>query len=131
MREGGGVNVNIRIFWGTGSMVVDADAILDELTMTAFKKWCRLFIRYGELADHPTLIAYCKEKMRKQKEIVQVFEGEIKEFQGKIDGTIPTVLAKKYLREEIRLKQRHLNGATQNLTRLEKKYTYLKEVLNL
>ena len=127
----GGDNVNIRIFWGTGSMVVDVDAILDELTMTAFKKWCRLFIRYGEPADHPTMIAYCKEKMRKQKEIVQGFEGEIREFQGKIDGTIPTVLAKKHLREEIRLKQRHLNGATQNLTRLEKKYTYLKEVLNL
>lgn len=127
----GGDNVNMRIFWGTGQMVVDADAILDEMTLTNFKKWCKLFIRHGEPSGHAALVAYCAEKMQEQKEIVRGFEGEIREFQGKLDGAIPTFMTKKHWRAEIRLKERHRNGAARKLAQLEKKYIYMKEVLNL
>lgn len=123
--------MNIRIFWGTGYMVVDADVLLEELTLASFKKWCKLFCRFGNEADYPAVASFCAEKIEAQKKNVEVFDGEISELQGKLDGTIPTVLAKKYLREQIRLKQRHRSGAAQKLTRLEKKYACLIDALGI
>lgn len=121
----------VKINWGTGGMSVDAEGILYNMTLRDFKKWCKLLAQFGEEDAKQDMLAACQKEIQFHQDDKQCIESDIRDFQGKLDGSIPTQLAPKYLQEQIRLKQRHLNGATQDLTRLEKKYTYLKEVLHL
>lgn len=123
--------MRIQIRWGTGQMVTDADVMVEGMTLAQFKKWCKLFRLYGEENDQAAMIAFFQDKIQNLKGTVKQFDSEIAEYQGKIDGTIPSQLAKKYCREQIRLLSRHKNGAASTLKRVEGKYSVLKEVLKL
>lgn len=123
--------MNITIRWGSGWMTVDAVRILYDMPLRDFKKWCKMLAQFGEEADKDDIIKACQQEIQFRQDERQSFESDMGQLQGKIDGTIPTVMAKKYLREQLRLVERHRNGAARKLTSLEKKYSCLKDVLRL
>ena len=121
----------IKMNWGTGGMSVDAEGILYNMTLRDFKKWCKLLAQFGEEDAKQDMLAVCQKEIQLRQDEKQGMESSIRDFQGKLDGSIPTQLAPKYLREQIRLLTRHYNGSARNLSSLEKKFTCLKEVLHL
>lgn len=46
----------IRFSWGTGSICVDPEVLIREMTMANYRKWLKLFIRYGDREDHIRMI---------------------------------------------------------------------------
>lgn len=123
--------MNIAIRWGSGWMTVDAVRILYDMPLRDFKKWCKMLAQFGEEADKDGIVKSCRGEIQIRQDERQSFESDMQQLQGKIDGTIPTVMAKKYLREQLRLVERHRNGAARKLTSLEEKYSCLKDVLRL
>ena len=123
--------MNITIRWGSGWMTVDAVRILYDMPLRDFKKWCKMLAQFGEEADKDGIVKSCRGEIQIRQDERQSFESDMQQLQGKIDGTIPTVMAKKYLRKQLRLVERHRNGAARKLTSLEEKYSCLKDVLRL
>ena len=121
----------IEINWGTGGMSVDAAGILYNMALRDFKKWCKLLAQFGEEDTKWEMLAACQKEIQFRQGEKQSMESSIRDFQGKLDGSISTQLAPKYLREQIRLLTKHYNGSARNLSNLEKKYACLKEVLHL
>ena len=65
----------VKMNWGTGGMSVDADYLLEEMPLKNFKKWCKLFLRYGERDAHIALYTYTIERIiRKEKSAKQCSE---------------------------------------------------------
>ena len=121
----------VKINWGTGGMSVDTEGILHNMTLRDFKKWCKLLAQFGEEDAKREMLAACQKEIQFRQDEKQSMESSIRDFQGKLDGSIPTQLAPKYLQEQIRLLTKHYNGSARILSNLEKKYTCLKEVLHL
>ena len=121
----------VKMSWGTGGMSVDADYLLEEMPLKNFKKWCKLFAQFGEEGAKQDMLAACQKEIQFRQDEKQSIESDIRDFQGKLDGSTPTQLAPKYLREQIRLLTKHYNGSARKLSNLEKKYACLKEVLHL
>lgn len=121
----------VKLNWGTGGMSVDAEGILYSMTLRDFKKWCKLLAQFGEEDAKLDMLAVCQKEIQFRQDEKQGLESSIRDFQGKLGGSIPTQLAPKYLREQIRLLTKHYNGSARNLSNLEKKYACLKEVLYL
>lgn len=121
----------VKINWGTGCMSVDADYLLEEMPLKNFRKWCKLLSKYGEEDAKWEMLAVCQKEIQFRQDERQGMESSIRDFQGKLDGSIPTQLAPRYLREQIRLLTRHYNGSARKLSNLEKKYACLKDVLYL
>ena len=121
----------VKMNWGTGGMSVDADYLLEEMPLKNFRKWCKLLAQFGEEGAKQDMLAFCQKEIQFRQDEKQSMESSIRDFQGKLDGSIPTQLAPKYLREQIRLLTKHYNGSTRNLSNLEKKYACIKEVLHL
>ena len=46
----------IRFSWNTGSICVDPEVLIREMTMANYRKWLKLFIRYGDREDHIRMI---------------------------------------------------------------------------
>ena len=91
----------VKINWGTGGMSVDADYLLEEMPLKNFRKWCKLFLRYGERDAHIALYTYVIERIiRKEKFVKQCSE-------------------------------RHRAMEERNLRRCQKVHSILKEVLYL
>ena len=120
----------VKINWGTGGMSVDAEGILYSMTLRDFKKWCKLLAQFGEEDAKRDMLAACQKEIQFQQDEKRNMESCIRDFQGKLDGSIPTQLAPKYLREQIRLLAKHYNGTARKLSNLEKKYACLKEVVS-
>ena len=121
----------VKINWRTGGMSVDADYLLEEMPLKNFRKWCKLLAQFGEEDAKRDMLAACQKEIQFRQDEKQDMESSIRDFQGKLDGSIPTQLAPKYLREQIRLLTKHYNGSARKLSNLEKKYACLKEVLRL
>lgn len=121
----------IKINWGTGCMSVDAEGILYNMTLRDFKKWCKLFAQFGEEDAKWEMLAVCQKEIQFRQDAKQRIESRLRDFEGKLDGSIPTQLAPKYLREQIRLLTKNYNITARKLSNLEKKYACIKEVLCL
>ena len=119
----------IKINWGTGGMSVDAAGILYNMTLRDFKKWCKLLAQFGEEDAKRDMLSACQKEIQFRQDEKQGIDASIRDFEGKLDGSIPTQLAPKYLREQIQLLAKHCNGSARKLSNLEKKYACLKEVL--
>lgn len=112
-------------------MSVDADYLLEEMPLKNFRKWCKLLAQFGEEDAKRDMLVICQKEIQSRQDEKQGMESSLRDFRGKLDGSIPTQLAPKYLREQIRLLTKHCNGSARNLSKLEKKYACLKEVLHL
>ena len=120
----------VKMSWGTGGMSVDAEGILYNMTLRDFKKWCKLLAHFGGEDAKQDMLAACQKEIQFRQDEKQSMESSIRDFEGKLDGSIPTQLAPKYLREQIRLLTKHCNGSARKLSNLEKKYACLKEVVS-
>lgn len=123
--------MNITIRWGSGWMTVDAVRILYDMPPRDFKKWCKILAQFGEAVDKDGIVKDCQREIQFRQDEMQSFDSDMRQLQGKIDGTIPTAMAKNYLRKQLTLVERHRNGAARKLASLEKKYSCLKDVLRL
>lgn len=63
----------INFSWGTGKMSVDAELLIIDIPMFRYKKWVKLFVRYGEPKDHQAFL--------------QLLEDQIQANEYMIDGT--------------------------------------------
>lgn len=61
--------------WGTGSINIDADYLLEEMPIAAFRKWCKLFVCYGSREEHLELSTYMIDRIiRKEKSVMECSE---------------------------------------------------------
>lgn len=107
----------IKFSWGTGKMSVDADLLIVEMPMTYFKKWVKLFVRYGRSEDHENFLQLLEDQIQVNEQTIRDLEAEVTEFQAKAERQIFTNLSVDYCREQLRLKQKHLNGTKTKLKR--------------
>lgn len=121
----------VKVNWGTGGISVDAEGILYNMTLRDFKKWCKLLAQFGEEDAKQDMLAVCQKEIQFRQDEKQGMKSSIRDFEWMLNGSIPTQLAPKYLREQIRLLTKHYNGSARKLSSLEKKYACLKEVLRL
>ena len=54
----------VKMNWGTGGMSVDADYLLEEMPLENFRKWCKLFLRYGERDAKQDMLAFCQKEIQ-------------------------------------------------------------------
>lgn len=60
----------IEFSWGTGKMAVDPDLLILEMPLTNYRKWLKLFIRYGKREDHIQMIqCLCRQLVSTYKTI--------------------------------------------------------------
>ena len=121
----------VKINWGTGGMSVDADYLLEEMPLKNFRKWCKLLAQFGEEDAKQDILASCQKEIQVRQDAKQRIESRLRGFEGMLDGSIPSQLAPKYLREPIRLLAKNYNVTARILSSLEKKYACIKEVLHL
>lgn len=68
----------IEFSWGTGKMSVDPDLLILEMPLVNYRKWLKLFIRYGERIDHIRMIqCLCNQ-------LISV-HGTIKDLEAEVD----------------------------------------------
>lgn len=118
----------IEFGWGTGKMSVDAETLILDMPMTDFKKWVKLFARYGRPEDHEAFLQLLEDQIQANEQVIKDLEAEVAEFQMKADQQIFTNLSVNYCREQMRLKQKHLNGAK---TKLKKRLSMRDQVKGL
>lgn len=44
--------MKIKFSWNTGWMEVEADFVIEHMRLTAYKKWTKLFAKYGTPEQH-------------------------------------------------------------------------------
>lgn len=115
--EGCDVEMIIEFSWDTGKMSVDPDLLILDMPMTNFRKWVKLFVKFGEPADHEAFLHLLEDQIQANEQVIKDLEAEVSEFQAKAERRVMTTLSVKYCREQARLKQRHLNGAKTKLKR--------------
>lgn len=121
----------VKMNWGTGCMSVDADYLLEEMPLKNFRKWCKLLAQFGEEDAKQDMLASCQKEIQVRQDAKQRIESRLRCFEWMLDGSIPSQLAPKYLREQIRLLAKNYNVTARILSNLEKKYACIKEVLHL
>lgn len=107
----------IEFSWGTGKMSVDAEILILTMPMTNFKKWVKLFARYGQPEDHQAFLQLLEDQIHTNEQTIKGLEAEVSELKAKAEKRIPTTLSVTYCRERMRLKQKHLNGVKLKLKR--------------
>lgn len=105
------------------------DYLMHQMSLTNYKKWLRLFVRYGTWAQQKTFLDGLNCTMEKARLEINEQEEKVAEFQCKLNGEVPTVLAPAYLQKQLKLEQGHLNNMNKRLDSLRKKYELLKGCL--
>ena len=122
--------MTINFSWGTGKMSVNTEALILTMSMTNFKKWVKLFARYGKPEDHQVFLRLLEDQIQTDEQTIKDLEVEVSEFQAKAERRIPTTLSVTYCRERMRLKQKHLNGTKVRLKRCQSMRDHLKGCLS-
>ena len=116
----------IKFSWGSGWMEVDADRIITNMTIRRYRQWAKLFAKYGTAEQHSAFLQLVTQYIRTQEAECIGIENELIERQGKLYGTIPTVMTSEYWEKQVKLYKGKLNGANAIL----KKYKTMYEVLS-
>lgn len=107
-------------------MSVDADLLILEIPMTNYRKWFKLFVRYGEPEDHEAFLQSLEDQIHSTEVQIHELGVEVEEFQLKAERFIPTHLSSGYCLKQMMLKRKHLNGAKARLKRYRTMYDLLK-----
>lgn len=108
----------IKFSWGTGKMSVDAETMIRDMPMTNFRKWVKLFARWGLPEDQVAFLYLLQDHIYSTDVQIKELEAEVNEFRMKADRVIPTQMSVKYCKQQATLKQKHLNGAKTRMKRL-------------
>ena len=111
----------LRFSWNLGRSreVVDVELLLADMPMTNYRKWIKLFARYGTTEQHMQFMQVANEQIQSIEEQAKQLELEVLEFQLKAERKVRTFLAPKYCQEQAALKQKHLNGVQKRLKRYQ------------
>lgn len=120
----------INFSWDGGQMSVDAEILILDIPMTNFRKWVKLFARYGKPEDHEAFLQLLEDQIQTNERVINDLEAEVNEFRAKAERRIPTNLCSEYCRKQIRLKQKHLNGTKADLKRRLSMRDQLRGVLS-
>lgn len=122
--------MNITIRWGSGWMTVDAVRILYDMPLRDFKKWCKMLAQFGEEADKDGIVKDCQREIQFLQDDKQAFEAGMHRLQKELCQCAYSTNARK-IRANIRVLEKRGNDAVRKLSSLEKKYSWLKDVLRL
>lgn len=122
--------MNIAIRWGSGWMTVDAVRILYDMPLRDFKKWCKMLAQFGEEADKDGVVKACQQEIQFRQDDKQAFEAAMHRLQKELCQCAYRANARK-IRDNIRVLEKRGNDAARKLSSLEKKYSCLKDVLQL
>jgi len=112
-----------------GKITVDAEIMILDMPMTNYRKWVKLFAQHGLSEDQQAFLQLLEDQIQANEQAIKDLEAEVNEYQMKAEGRVRTVLAPKYCREQMRLKQRHLNGARRMLKRRQSMRDILKGLI--
>lgn len=119
----------IRFFWGTGGIALNLDMASDNFTVNQFKKWAKLFQRYGASEDQEATKQFFQDKITQLKKSAEPLEAEIAQYKAKADGSCYTELSPKYCRQQAALKEKHLHGIQAALKKQERFYRILEDMI--
>lgn len=72
----------IKFSWHTGSICVDPEVLIREMTMVNYRKWLKLFIRYGERKDHILMVGCLCDALIAIHTTIRGLETEIDGLEG-------------------------------------------------
>ena len=110
-------------------MSVDPDALIHTMPMTNYRKWVKLFVTYGQPEDHELMLQLLGDYIIIANDTVAERQVKVDEWARKAKGQSVTNFTKKYCREQLRLAQKHLNGANRQLDLYQTMYNLLKGLL--
>lgn len=81
-------NINVKFSWGSGWMEIEAEKVVEYMSMKGYKKWATLFAKYGTPEQHKEFLQFVSSyigtkeaegvsntKLKRYKTIYQVLEG--------------------------------------------------------
>lgn len=107
-------------------MVVDPDFLIRDMPMSNYRKWVKLFSRYGEREDHELMLQLLGDYIVVTNDTVAECQANVNEWAWKAEGQIRTNFTQRHCRGQLRLAQKHLNGAKAKLKRYQTMYDLLK-----
>jgi hypothetical protein len=122
--------MNIEFSWGTGAMCVSAEAVIETMTLTKYRKWAKLFVTYGKSDDHVKFLQLLDKYIETAEIHKNHWNQRMFEFIQKAQGKIPTQLGVIFCEREASISQRYLHGAIKRLNRYIKMSEILKGLLS-
>ena len=122
--------MRIKFSWGTGWMEIEAKHVIEDMLMTKYRQWVKLFARYGQADQHQEFMQLVNSYIDEQTSEYEKIKLELEEMQMKFDGRIPTLMSSSYLKGQVRLLQKHLNGAESKLKRYKTIYQVLEGLIS-
>lgn len=122
--------MRIEFSWGTGGMEVVVERVIELWPMTNYRKWVKLFARYGTADQHQQFLQYVAQYITNAEATCAERAEELKEAQMRYDGRLPTVMSHSYWEGECKRKQSKLNGANSVLKRYKTIYSVLEGLVS-
>lgn len=72
----------IEFSWGTGKMSVDPDLLIVEMPLVNYRKWLKLFIKYGGRNDHIQMIHCLCNQLISIHGTIKELEAEVHRWKG-------------------------------------------------
>ena len=72
----------IKFSWNTGSICVDPEVLIREMTMANYRKWLKLFIRYGDREDHIRMVGCLCDSLIAIHTTIKGLEAEVAGLEG-------------------------------------------------
>lgn len=70
----GGAGMIIKFSWDSGYVMVDAELLILEMPMDQYKKWVKLFARYGRSEDHVAFLQLLEDQIRENEQAIKDLE---------------------------------------------------------
>lgn len=122
--------MTIKFSWGSGWMELKAEYIVENMSMTDYRKWVKLFARWGTKEQHNNFLQLVNTYITSQELRCTELQSELIEMQMKADGRCPTLLSPDYVQQQVKLRQSHLNGAKTKLKRYKTIYQVLEGLMS-
>ena len=110
-------------------MELDAMNVIRDMKLPNYKRMVKLFVQWGDRHQQIEFLDLLRDQMQVPKQKAMLIADEIREFQLKIDGLMPTQLSAEYCQKEIQKRQSKLNSAKKELKRLQTMYDYLEGLM--
>lgn len=122
--------MQIKFKWETGWMEVNSDHVINNMSMSQYATWVKLFARYGSPEQHceflTLLDTYINGAQIKHDEYIP----ELEEWEGKVNRTIPSYLTIEYCKKQLNLVKKHMNGYMAKITRYKKMSERLRKLIS-
>ena len=111
-------------------MTVNADALIREMGLRKYREWAKLFIRYGDPADHEAFFQVLDDHITCHQVKVGEKKADVEHWEFLINNQHRTQLSAPYCRGQLRIAIGHLNGANSKLNKCVKMRDILKGLMS-